>query len=98
MPLLLASSSASLARSDLEHWLDGVLASDGQLAQRIAERQVVTITAPPSGDANRSLEQGLLWLAARAPIQPRLKVRLVPRILNVAYYWMGLLDGRAYGP
>lgn len=79
VPLLLASSSTSLTESDLEHWLDGVLASDTQLSQHIAERQVISVAAPASTDANRSLEQGLLWLAARAPNQPRLKVGIVAR-------------------
>lgn len=72
----MVSSSTSVAPSDLEHWLDGVAASDANLSQHISERQVVGVTGLPSVEANRSLQEGLLWLAAHSPQQPTLKVSL----------------------
>lgn len=70
----MVSSSTSVAQADLEQWADGVVSSSRQLSQHVAEHQVISLAAPPSSNANHSLEQGLLWLAARAPKQPTLKV------------------------
>ncbi len=74
VPLLVVSSSTSVAQADLYRWADGVVSSSRQLSQHITEHQVISLAAPPSNNANRSLEQGLFWLAARAPKQPTLKV------------------------
>ena len=74
VPLLVAPTSA-VSEADLREWVRAMLAGDPGLAGHVRAHRVLPLEGVPSRQAAVQLGDGLAWLAAHSPTQPRLQVR-----------------------